>query len=172
MDIPEESDEDFQLPLRAWLEKQINSGKFKGLEWEDTDDGSKQFRLPWVKKNFPDWEEYFKIFRAWASHRWRKSRLDQESKLDSVTLKANFRCALNKSVDFEEVTSKSTLHLQTGNYKVYRFLSPNEVREKRRKNKEEMERKEKQAEDELTHEIALNLVAIANNRRGLPSSIE
>ncbi|XP_039263390.2 interferon regulatory factor 4-like [Styela clava] len=125
----EEADEDFKLPLRPWLEKQINSGKYLGLEWEPCSDDSKQFRLPWVKKNLPNWQDYYRIFRAWAEHRGR----GEVEKLDDSKLKSNFRCALNKSVDFEEISSKSQLQKQTGNYKVYRILSPREVREKKKK---------------------------------------
>lgn len=128
MACSEEADEDFKLPLRPWLEKQINSRKYKGLEWVLTGNGDKQFKLPWVKKNLPDWEEYYMIFRAWAEHRGRGV-----NSLDDSKAKSNFRCALNKSVDFEEVTSKSKLQLQTGNYKVYRILSPREVRERKTK---------------------------------------
>lgn len=125
----EEADEDFKLPLRPWLEKQINCGKFKGLEWEKCEGEMKLFRLPWVKKNLPEWEEYYKIFRAWADHRGR----DEGERLDDSKLKSNFRCALNKSADFEELTSRSQLQRQTGNYKVYRILTPKEVRERKKR---------------------------------------
>lgn len=124
----EEADEDFKLPLRPWLEKQINSGKFKGLEWEKCDGETKMFRLPWVKKNLPEWEEYYKIFRAWADHRGR----GEAEGLDDSKLKSNFRCALNKSADFEEVSNRSQLQRQTGNYKMYRILTPKEVRERKK----------------------------------------
>lgn len=124
----EEADEDFKLPLRPWLEKQINSGKFKGLEWEQCDGETKMFRLPWVKKNLPEWEEYYKIFRAWADHRGR----GEADGLDDSKLKSNFRCALNKSADFVEVSSRSQLQRQTGNYKMYRILTPREVRERKK----------------------------------------
>lgn len=121
-----EADEDFKLPLRTWLERQINAGRFKGLEWLPSDGDTKLFKLPWVKKNSPDWEEYYEVFRAWAKHRGRRE-------LDDSRLKSNFRCALNKSVDFKEINSKSQMHKQTGNFKVYRILSPREVREMKRK---------------------------------------
>lgn len=59
-----EDDGDFKLPLRPWLEKQISSGKFKGLQWIESEIYQKTFKLPWVKKKLPDWEEYSKIFRV------------------------------------------------------------------------------------------------------------
>lgn len=121
-----EADEDFKLPLRTWLERQIHAGRFNGLEWLPSEGDSKLFKLPWVKKNSPNWVEYYEVFRAWAKHRGRRE-------LDDSRLKSNFRCALNKSVDFKEINSKSQMHKQTGNFKVYRILSPREVREMKRK---------------------------------------
>ena len=49
---------------------------------------------------------------------------------DYKRLKGNFRCALHKSTDFEEVKDEESMNRQTGNYKKFRLLSPDEVKGK------------------------------------------
>ena len=51
------------LQFKPWLVKQISSGKYKDLEWIDADK-KRVFKLPWTKKNYPNWEEHHEIFRV------------------------------------------------------------------------------------------------------------
>uniref|UniRef100_H2ZQ83 IRF tryptophan pentad repeat domain-containing protein n=1 Tax=Ciona savignyi TaxID=51511 RepID=H2ZQ83_CIOSA len=123
-------DQEFKLPLRNWLIKKIEQKEFDGLLWIDED--QKIFKIPWTQKKYPNWEKHCEIFVAWARHR---GSYDESSKTDYKKLKGNFRCALNKSDDFEEIRERSVTNQQTGNYKIYRILNKQEVREKRAKRK-------------------------------------
>ena len=60
--------------------------------------------------------------QAWAQHRG-----NETDPLDHKKLKGNFRCALTKSDDFEEMKNYSKTNQQMGNYKVFQLLSPREV---------------------------------------------
>ena len=120
------------LQFEAWLVQQISSGNFKDLEWIDADQ-QRIFKLPWTKKNYPDWEEHHKIFKAWAEYRSVK-RNDPQVALQPVsTMKSNFRTVLRKCSYIEELKNFHQLGLQTGNYKVYKILTNDEVASKRQR---------------------------------------
>lgn len=54
-----------RLGLRAWLEQQIDSGNYKGVEWLDRAKG--QFIVPWKHASRHGWHsEDAALFKAWA----------------------------------------------------------------------------------------------------------
>ena len=59
--------------------------------------------------------------KAWAKHKDHEI----ENPPNYKKLKGNFRCAMRKSNDFEEVENEKTL--QRGNFKLYRLLTKEEV---------------------------------------------
>nr|CAB3256924.1 interferon regulatory factor like protein [Phallusia mammillata] len=120
-------EQEYKLPLRQWLINKIEQKAFVGVEWIDEEKAI--FKIPWTQKHHPKWNEHFEIFRAWAKH---KDKYDEANPPDEKKLKGNFRCALHKSVDFEEMPDSSAMAQQTGNYKIYRVLKREEVREKNR----------------------------------------
>ena len=52
-----------KIQFKPWLVEQVSSGKYKGLEWIDSEE-KRIFKVPWTKKNYPDWEEHHKIFQV------------------------------------------------------------------------------------------------------------
>uniref|UniRef100_F6T5R3 IRF tryptophan pentad repeat domain-containing protein n=1 Tax=Ciona intestinalis TaxID=7719 RepID=F6T5R3_CIOIN len=123
-------DNEYKLPLRHWLVKKIEESAFDGLEWVNREE--KTFKIPWTQKKYPNWEKHCEIFKAWAKHRGSTNLGDP---FDFKKLKGNFRCALNKSDDFEEIKERNVSDQQTGNYKIYRLLDKSEVTEKRAQRK-------------------------------------
>ncbi|XP_078494561.1 interferon regulatory factor like protein isoform X2 [Ciona intestinalis] len=123
-------DNEYKLPLRHWLVKKIEDCAFDGLEWVNRDE--KTFKIPWTQKKYPNWEKHCEIFKAWAKHR---GSMNPGDPFDFKKLKGNFRCALNKSDDFEEIKERNVSDQQTGNYKIYRLLDKSEVTEKRAQRK-------------------------------------
>jgi len=63
--------------------------------------------------------------QEWAKHR---GSYDEQAPPNWPKLKSNFRSVISKSNDFEETKDYHVLKKQTGNYKVYRLLSPSEVK--------------------------------------------
>nr|CAB3256908.1 interferon regulatory factor like protein [Phallusia mammillata] len=116
--------------FKPWLIKQISSGQFKDLEWID-DEKKRVFKLPWTKKNYPNWEAHHEIFRAWAEHRAQIKKEPESLNQHISLMKSNFRTIINKCQEIEEQTNLHQLGLQTGNYKVYKILEPEEARMKR-----------------------------------------
>ncbi|XP_076808728.1 interferon regulatory factor 4-like isoform X2 [Clavelina lepadiformis] len=125
------SEEEFKLPLRQWLKNKLDKNdqeKFPGLQWVNKE--TQTFKIPWTQKGHPDWEAHYEIFKAWAIHR---GSTDEGKLKDFKKLKGNFRCAMNKSDDFQELKEKSQTGKQTGNYKLYKLLTPEEVKQKVKK---------------------------------------
>ncbi|CAK8696056.1 uncharacterized protein LOC143452779 isoform X2 [Clavelina lepadiformis] len=133
------------LQFKPWLVKQISSGKYKDLEWIDADK-KRVFKLPWTKKNYPNWEEHHEIFRAWAQHR-SIVRHDPEVLNQHISLmKSNFRTILRKCSEIEELKNFHQLGLQTGNYKVYKVLTPEEVQLKKLQVLEDVEKEPEESD--------------------------
>ena len=112
--------------LRDWLINQINSGKFRGLEWLDEE--KTVFRVPWIhaKKRDYDEERDSALFKEWAMHTGKyKPHENKTIGYDPTTWKINFRCALNGLKDIMELKE-----LQTEWYRVYRVL-PSAAKKKR-----------------------------------------
>ena len=82
--------------MKDWLIRQINSGKFPGLEWLNEE--KNVFKVPWIhaKKRGYNKERDNALFRAWAIHSGK-----YRDGLDPTVLKINFRCAINglKNID-------------------------------------------------------------------------
>ncbi|XP_057215429.1 interferon regulatory factor 9 isoform X2 [Triplophysa rosa] len=104
--------------LRSWMVEQVNSGKYRGLEWDDPE--KTMFRIPWKHAGKQDFrsEEDAAIFKAWAEF---KGKLLENGSCDPASWKTRLRCALNKSPEFCEVTERSQLDISEP-YKVYRLI--------------------------------------------------
>ncbi|XP_066532249.1 interferon regulatory factor 4 [Hoplias malabaricus] len=105
--------------LRQWLIEQVNSGKYPGLVWENSD--KTVFRIPWKHAGKQDYnrDEDAALFKAWALFKGKyREGID---KPDPPTWKTRLRCALNKSNDFEELVDRSQLDTSDP-YKVYRVI--------------------------------------------------
>lgn len=96
--------------MRDWLIRQINSGKFPGLEWLNEE--KNVFKVPWIhaKKRGYNRERDAALFRAWAMH---SGKYRDES--DPTVWKINFRCAINGLKDIQEIKD-----MQTEDCRVYR----------------------------------------------------
>nr|XP_056719634.1 interferon regulatory factor 9 [Euleptes europaea] len=105
--------------LRQWTVEQVESGKFRGLVWDDPP-AKTMFRIPWKhagKQEFRH-DEDAAFFKAWAIF---KGKYHPGERFDSAACKTRIRCALSKSPEFEEVRSRSRLDI-TEPYKVYRLV--------------------------------------------------
>ncbi|XP_067285369.1 interferon regulatory factor 9 [Pseudorasbora parva] len=104
--------------LRSWIVEQVNSGKYHGLVWDNTE--KTMFRIPWKHAGKQDFrsEEDAAIFKAWAEF---KGKLLENGDSDPASWKTRLRCALNKSPEFSEVTERSQLDISEP-YKVYRLV--------------------------------------------------
>lgn len=109
------------LPLRHWIERQIDNSTYSGLTWEEKGEETKIFRLPWVVAGESDWQEHHKILSGWAEH---VSRRKCDHLEDSI-LKVNFLQGMQKSHDFEEMDRKED------GYRVYKILNYVEARERK-----------------------------------------
>ncbi|CAG04088.1 unnamed protein product, partial [Tetraodon nigroviridis] len=132
--------------MKEWLIAQIESGKYRGLSWENEE--KTMFRIPWkhaAKKDYrqtadaalfkvralllspgssPVTPKSFLHPNAWAVYKgkFREGR----DRADPTMWKTRLRCALNKSTDFEEVPERNQLDI-TEPYKVYRIQSHSEA---------------------------------------------
>nr|CAB3256882.1 interferon regulatory factor like protein [Phallusia mammillata] len=120
-------DRDYKLPLRPWLIDKVEHNTFVDVKWIDRE--KQHFKIPWTKMGQPSWKEHWEIFQAWAKH---GDKFDEANPYDSK-YKTNFRSLMNKSEDFMEVVNKFLTSQQTGNYRFYRVLKPEEVKENRKK---------------------------------------
>lgn len=108
-----------RLRLRAWIEKEADSGRLPGLEWEDREKGI--FKVSWKHASRQCWS-YPKdacVFEGWAIHsgRYRKGY----DRPDPRRWKANFRCALNALPDIIELPNQGIARGQDA-YKVYQIV--------------------------------------------------
>uniref|UniRef100_A0A8C4RIC9 Interferon regulatory factor 2-like n=2 Tax=Erpetoichthys calabaricus TaxID=27687 RepID=A0A8C4RIC9_ERPCA len=123
-----------RLRLRPWLEEQIRSNKYPGLQWVDESTGT--FQIPWKHAARHGWniDKDASLFRSWALHTGKyKPGTD---KPDPKTWKANFRCALNSLPDVKELHDRS---IKKGNnaYRVYVMLPMHKSQRRRKGMKEE-----------------------------------
>ncbi|XP_072552826.1 interferon regulatory factor 10 [Salminus brasiliensis] len=111
------------MRLREWLIAQIDSGQYAGLSWENPE--KTLFKIPWKHAAKQDYrqDEDAALFRAWAVYKGKYR--EGKDKPDPSAWKTRLRCALNKSMDFQEVPERSQLDISEP-YKVYRVLEDTE----------------------------------------------
>ncbi|KAK7114357.1 interferon regulatory factor 8-like isoform X2 [Littorina saxatilis] len=104
--------------LKPWLEAQINSGRFPGVEWVSRGEGI--FRITWKHGGRADWSEQDGlIFKEWAIHTGRfREGTDNP---DWPSWKTRLRCALNKLPDIQELKELSCYD-EPNPYRVYKFV--------------------------------------------------
>ncbi|XP_041375705.1 interferon regulatory factor 5-like [Gigantopelta aegis] len=104
--------------LRPWLEEQLNSGLFPGVEWINKQEQT--FKLPWKHGSKENWcESDCLIFKAWAVNG--KRFHEGEDTPNWSTLKSGLKNALRKLTDVKELTTKEDLE-EPNPHRVYKFL--------------------------------------------------
>ncbi|CAG5090745.1 Oidioi.mRNA.OKI2018_I69.PAR.g12708.t1.cds [Oikopleura dioica] len=162
-------DERHPRKLRPWLEKMIDSGKYPGLYWVNTE--KTVFRIPWKHAGKFSWkEEDCLIFKAWAEHRGKY--IEGVDKFDPATWKTRLRCALNKLPDVLERKDLSKLDGAEA-FRVYELLPElvkNDTDEIYPRHLWSKEAKENEIDERLDHGYATNSPTSTNTENFRPES--
>ncbi|XP_050162192.1 interferon regulatory factor 4-like [Myiozetetes cayanensis] len=108
--------------LRPWLLAQLESGRFRGLEWDD--EARSALRVPWAhgRRGGSKGGAGAALCKAWAEY---KGRVRPGDPPDPAGWKTRLRCALARCPEFVEVPPRGRRDGPCP-YRVYRLLPPRE----------------------------------------------